>query len=65
MKIFSTILILLFLAGCSGHIAPPAVKFGKKCTVAEDGNVVYSYIWLHKKGEELKANKETCKQIQD
>ena len=41
MKIFSTILILLFLAGCSGHIAPPAVKFGKKCTVAEDGNVVH------------------------
>ena len=30
-----------------------------------DGTVVYSYVWFHKKGTELEANKETCKLIED
>ena len=50
------------LAGCSGH-NQSYVKFGKKCTEAEDGQIVYSYVWMHKKGEELSADKETCKKI--
>ena len=51
------------LASCSGHIVPPSVKLGKKCTQAEDGQIVYSYIWLHKKGEKLTANAKTCELI--
>ena len=62
-KIIVSIIALAFLAGCSGHINPPSVKFGKKCTEAEDGQIVYSYVWMHKKGEELSADKETCKKI--
>ena len=42
----------------------PSVKFGKKCTEAEDGQIDYCpYVWMHKKGEELSADKETCKKI--
>lgn len=62
-----TLLVSVFavtlLAGCSGHISPPEVKFGKKCVEGQDGNIVYSYIWMHKQGKELKANKETCELI--
>ena len=64
MKILCTILILLFPVGCSVYCSS-AVKFGKKCTVAEDGNVVPFLHLVTQKGEELNANKETCKQIQD
>ncbi len=60
MKLIAIITLGLFLAGCSGHIVPPAMKFGKKCSEAEDGTIVYSYVWLHKKGEELTANAKTC-----
>ena len=48
------------MTACSGPISPPQVKFGKKCTVAQDGQIVYSYVWLHKKGEKLEASKENC-----
>ncbi len=65
MKIVAILITGLILAGCSGHINPPSVKFGKKCAEAGDGQIVYSYIWMHKKGEELTANKETCDQLED
>jgi hypothetical protein len=65
MKIFVSSLVLLFLVGCSGHIYPPAVKFGKKCSISNDGQVTYSYVWFHKQDEELKASKEACKEIAD
>ena len=60
-----SVFALALLAGCSGHIAPPEVKFGKKCSEGKDGNVVYSYVWMHKQGEELTANKETCELLAD
>jgi hypothetical protein len=63
MKYLLIILFGLVLASCSGHINPPNMVFGKKCTEAENGRIVYSYVWLHKQGEELKANKETCEKI--
>ena len=58
-KLILSLLAVLFLAGCSGHIVPPAIEFGKKCIQKKD-TVVYSYVWLHKKGTELSANAETC-----
>jgi len=62
-KLILSLLAVLFLAGCSGHIVPPAIELGKKC-IEKEGTVVYSYIWLHKKGTELSANAETCDLIQ-
>ena len=61
-----TILILamaVMLTACSGHVAPPEVKLGKKCTVSDDGSIVYSYVWFHKKGTELSATAEACDQL--
>ena len=34
-------------------------------TTDNEGTVVYSYVWFHKKGTELEANNETCKLIED
>lgn len=53
----------VMLSACSGHVAPPEVKLGKKCTVADDGSIVYSYVWFHKKGTELSASAEACDQL--
>lgn len=61
-----TILILamaVMLTACSGHVAPPEVKLGKKCTLSDDGSIVYSYVWFHKKGTELSATAEACDQL--
>ena len=63
MKTIAIVLTGLLLASCSGHIVPPNMQFGKKCAETDNGQIVYSYVWLHKKGEQLKANKETCKLI--
>ena len=52
------------LAGCSGHLKEPAVSFGKKCAVTEDGQVNYSYVWLYNKEDGLKANKANCELIE-
>ena len=59
-KLLAIILSGIIVTACSGPISPPQVKFGKKCTVAQDGQIVYSYVWLHKKGEKLEASKENC-----
>ena len=59
------VLVALFVVGCSGHIKEPAVSFGKKCAVTENGQVSYSYVWLYDKKEGLKANKEEFKKIDD
>ena len=49
--------ILTFVTACS---ATHTIKFGKKCTVAQNGQMVYSYVWFHKKGEKLEATEENC-----
>ena len=63
MKKVVILLTGLMLASCSSHIVPSSIKLGKKCTAPSDGQIVYSYVWLHKEGEELKANKQNCKAI--
>ena len=39
------------------------MQFGKKCVETNEYTIVYSYVWMHKKGTELKADKETCELI--
>lgn len=51
------------LTACSGHVAPPEVKLGKRCSLSDDGSIVYSYVWFHKKGTELSATAEACDQL--
>ena len=63
MRTMLAVIALAMLTGCSGHVVQ--VKLGKKCMTDNDGTVVYSYVWFHKKGTELEANKETCKLIED
>ena len=54
--LFATVL----LTACS--VKNPALNFGKKCVANED-QVVYSYVWLFDSTSGLKATKEQCKQI--
>ena len=62
-KILGAAVAVILLAGCSGHIYPPNMQFGKKCVETNNDTIVYSYVWMHKKDTELKANKETCELI--
>ena len=64
MRTMLAVIALAMLTGCSGTRCSE-VKLGKKCMTDNDGTVVYSYVWFHKKGTELEANKETCKLIED
>lgn len=63
MKTVVILLVGLMLASCSSHIVPSSIKLGKKCTAPNDGQIVYSYVWVHKEGEELKANAKNCEAI--
>tara|TARA_B100001287_G_C22634080_1_gene506649 strand:+ start:629 stop:838 length:210 start_codon:yes stop_codon:yes gene_type:complete len=56
----AAVFAMALLTGCSGHINPPNMQFGKKCVQTTNDTIVYSYVWMHKKGVELNANKETC-----
>ena len=56
----AAVFAIVLLTGCSGHIAPPNMRFGKKCVETDNNTIVYSYVWMHKKGEELKADNATC-----
>lgn len=61
------LLILIFAIATSGCALVaklpenPAISFGKKCSVDETGNVVYSAVWIYNKESGLHASKEACK----
>ena len=57
-KLILSLLIILFLVGCSGRDFLDT-KFGKKC-IKKENTIVYSYVWLHKKGTVLSADAKTC-----
>ncbi len=64
MKIISTILLLLLLTSCAGGNVSK-VKFGKRCTVAdENGLKESSYIWVISKEAlhsfDKRINKSNC-----
>ena len=59
-KLLLLTLTLLMMASCSYLPEPlnnPVVSnFGKKCN-----EEAWSYIWIHKKGQNLTATEEKCK----
>jgi len=55
----------LLLTACSGVIKEPRLSFGKKCSITENGQVAYSYVWLYDKKEGLNANKKECEKIKN
>lgn len=63
-KIFITITLFLFLANCAGgNVAQ--IKFGKRCTVADQkGNYEASYVWFVSKESlgqfDTRINKKNC-----
>ena len=67
MKILSTFILLLILTSCAGSNMAK-VKFGKRCTAADDtGLKESSYVWVISK-EALKSfdkriNKSNCSDI--
>ncbi len=67
MKILSTFMLLLMLSNCAGNNMAK-VKFGKRCTAAdENGLKESSYVWVISK-EALKSfdkriNKSNCSDI--
>jgi len=63
MKNIIIILTTLLLVGCA-NIENPKVVFGKKCTM-DAHQVVYSYVWIYDKTQELDANEENCAFIAD
>ena len=63
MKNIIIILTTLLLVGCA-NIDNPKVVFGKKCTM-DAHQVVYSYVWIYDKTQELDANEENCAFIAD
>jgi uncharacterized lipoprotein YajG len=63
-KTLITLTALVLLAGCSIPKSP-AISLGKKCSVSENGQIAYSYLWIYNKSEGLEANKETCEQLED
>jgi len=60
--LIAMLFVLSLITACSIP-SEPRLAFGKKC-VEKDDNIVYSYVWLHNKGN-LQANKDTCKLIED
>jgi|TARA_R100000084_G_C4536568_1_gene93676 hypothetical protein len=52
VKIFSILLILFFLSGCSYGL-----HLGKKCLVSKDGTA-WSYVWFAESGARLTECKE-------
>lgn len=59
ISFFVAIFGFALLAGCSLP-KEPKVSFGKKCSETQDGQVVYSYVWVYDKSAGLKASKKTC-----
>ena len=50
----------VIIAGCSHIPKEPALAFGKKCEVTENGTVVSSSVWIYSKEDGLKATEEAC-----
>ena len=52
--------LIVVIAGCSQIPKEPALAFGKKCEVTENGTIVSSSVWIYSKAEGLKASEEAC-----
>ncbi len=64
MKIISTLILLLFLTNCAGSNVAK-VKFGKRCTAADNNGLKESsYVWVISKDAvksfDKRINKSNC-----
>jgi len=65
MKQLVLLTAVAMLVGCTAIPENPRLSFGKKCSVTEDNQIAYSWVWLYNKEQGLEANKETCKQLEE
>jgi len=57
-------LMAIAIVGCSQIPKEPALAFGKKCEVTENGTVVSSSVWIYSKEDGLKATEEACPKME-
>ena len=57
-------LMTIAIVGCSQIPKEPALAFGKKCEVTENGTVVSSSVWIYRKEDGLKATEEACPKME-
>lgn len=65
MKQLVLLTAVAMLVGCTAIPENPRLSFGKKCSVTEDNQIAYSWVWLYNKEQGLEANNETCKQLEE
>ena len=53
-------LMAITIVGCSQIPNNPAIAFGKKCDVTEDGTLISSSVWIYNKDAGLRATEEAC-----
>jgi len=64
-KVILLFIATIILASCSMIPENPRLSFGKKCSMTEDKQIAYSWIWVYNKEQGLDANKETCKELEN
>ena len=53
-------LMAIAIVGCSQIPKEPAISFGKKCEVTENGTIVSSSVWIYSEEHGLRATEEAC-----
>jgi hypothetical protein len=54
---FLAVVLFLYVADEQNH---SQLHFGKKCFQNENGDIIFSHIWVTRPFDELPANKEQC-----
>jgi len=60
VKLILIPLMTIAIVGCSQIPKEPAISFGKKCDVTEDGTLISSSVWIYNKDAGLRATEEAC-----
>lgn len=60
VKLILIPLMAIAIVGCSQIPKEPAISFGKKCEVTENGTIVSSSVWIYSEEHGLRATEEAC-----